>query len=517
MHEIVTLQLGQKSNYLATHFWNAQESYFTYSDNEESVIDHDVHFRPGIGADGHETFTPRTVIYDLKGGFGTLRRFNALYELQGEQPSGLWEGRTTTHREPAIQPSEYQRKLDLGLPTSQLHDSDVRYWSDFNRVYYNPKSIVQLNEFELNSQILPFENWEAGEDLFRNLDREFDLLDRDIRPFVEECDHMQGFQVLTGANDAWGGFAAKYLDALRDEFGKTSIWCWGIEDSTRVVRQKQLQRACNAARSLRAIGQLASVYVRLAAPPSGLPGYVNFPSASDWMTTALLCAGFESVTIPTRLRADARKRGSLSLLEDTLNTSDSQNLFELQAKVNHAMNGTNGHTHGAIRESNGRIHTAENEPHDWHPEPTHFDLEYLPRQQNSIVGDRSHVFAQVECERGMAEHDSFSLSLDPEDRLRRRQNEQSVVEIFQTGLRFPLLETFPNSLFETNRDHNNGLDMSAALVCNSRMKDHVLELRNTTSRVMPLEEREAVYSDLSQLAQHYSFGWEEGSDTGEDD
>lgn len=24
MHEIVTLQLGQKSNYLATHFWNAQ-------------------------------------------------------------------------------------------------------------------------------------------------------------------------------------------------------------------------------------------------------------------------------------------------------------------------------------------------------------------------------------------------------------------------------------------------------------------------------------------------------------
>ena len=24
MHEIVTLQLGQRSNYLATHFWNTQ-------------------------------------------------------------------------------------------------------------------------------------------------------------------------------------------------------------------------------------------------------------------------------------------------------------------------------------------------------------------------------------------------------------------------------------------------------------------------------------------------------------
>lgn len=91
MHEIITLQLGQRSNYLATHFWNTQESYFTYSDDEESIVDHGIHFRPGIGADGTETFTPRTLIYDLKGGFGSLRKINSLYEI--EQPvvlQGLW-------------------------------------------------------------------------------------------------------------------------------------------------------------------------------------------------------------------------------------------------------------------------------------------------------------------------------------------------------------------------------------------------------------------------------------------
>lgn len=110
MHEIITLQLGQRSNYVATHFWNSQvsflalipgfdltslqESYFTYSADQESLVDHDIHFRPGIGADGTETFTPRTVIYDLKGGFGTLRKINALYEQQGEGslPKGLWYG-----------------------------------------------------------------------------------------------------------------------------------------------------------------------------------------------------------------------------------------------------------------------------------------------------------------------------------------------------------------------------------------------------------------------------------------
>jgi Misato Segment II tubulin-like domain len=111
MHEILSLQHGERSNYLATHFWNiqvaspikgracpttdtAQESYFTYSDNgqEQPAVDHDVHFRAGIGVDGTETYTPRTVIYDLKGGFGSLRKYNALYALSEESPasSRLW-------------------------------------------------------------------------------------------------------------------------------------------------------------------------------------------------------------------------------------------------------------------------------------------------------------------------------------------------------------------------------------------------------------------------------------------
>jgi hypothetical protein len=34
---------------------------------------------------------PRTVIYDLKGGFGSLKKINALYEVQDDaQPQGLW-------------------------------------------------------------------------------------------------------------------------------------------------------------------------------------------------------------------------------------------------------------------------------------------------------------------------------------------------------------------------------------------------------------------------------------------
>lgn len=133
--------------------------------------------------------------------------------------------------QPIIEQSAYQLALESGTEPPPLSKESVRYWSDFNRVYFHPRSIVQLNEYELNSALMPFENWSTGEDLFDNLDKEYDLLDRDLRPFAEEADQMQGIQIMASIDDAWGGFAAKYIDRLRDEYGKTTLWVWGLEDS----------------------------------------------------------------------------------------------------------------------------------------------------------------------------------------------------------------------------------------------------------------------------------------------
>lgn len=100
-------------------------------------------------------------------------------------------------------------------------------------MYYHPRSIVQLHEYELASTLAPFERFEAGEELFASLDREHDVLDRDLRPFAEEADQMQGIQVMAGMDDAWGGFAARYLERLRDEYGKVAVWVWGVEEEGR--------------------------------------------------------------------------------------------------------------------------------------------------------------------------------------------------------------------------------------------------------------------------------------------
>jgi hypothetical protein len=65
---------------------------------------------------------------------------------------------------------------------------------------------------------------------------EHDLIDRDFRLFAEECDQMQGIQIMTSTDDAWGGFASEYVAALRDEYSKASIVTWGLEGRDKVPR-----------------------------------------------------------------------------------------------------------------------------------------------------------------------------------------------------------------------------------------------------------------------------------------
>ena len=128
------------------------------------------------------------------------------------------------------------------MPPAPLTAASVRYWSDFNRVYYHPRSAVQIGEFELDSGLQPFEGYGLGRELFRELNREHDLLDRDFRLFAEECDCLQGIQLLTSSDDGWAGFAGEYVAELRDEYGKAGICTWALERAERVVRVGFLSR-----------------------------------------------------------------------------------------------------------------------------------------------------------------------------------------------------------------------------------------------------------------------------------
>ncbi|ROW12662.1 hypothetical protein VMCG_00173 [Cytospora schulzeri] len=524
MHEIITLQLGQQSNYLATHFWNAQESYFTYTEDEQSAIDHDVHWRPGIGADGSETFMPRTVVYDLKGGFGSLRKINALYEIEdGEAPareSSLWGGQTVVQRAEPIAPSAYQQSLDAGQehPTRPTA-GDVRYWSDFNRVYYHPRSIVQLNEYELNSSLAPFERWDAGEELFAGLDKEHDIVDRDMRPFVEEADQMQGIQVMTTLDDAWGGFAARYLERLRDEYGKTTIWVWGLQDSFQGVnRDKRLLRLVNKAKSLTEMYKQASLVIPIALP-SSLPARVreslSVDASSRWHTAALLSAAVESATLPSRLR-DPANRETLGHMTDRLNVHGKQTVANLQM----SFAGAGG---------SPRARDAGDEPDK---DGLRLDMDFRPvddlgdgrtRLQQNGFHAGPKIFSQVLASRGKKDDEDHDMEGeededDEDDRARRRGQGEAISRRYQSGLGYPLLDSFPEIFRDAKGEAlKDNIAVTTSLSTDSELSGRLKSLRTTVTRLIGLEDREELSNELAEMADEYHEGWSSGSDSGEDD
>ncbi|RDA88484.1 hypothetical protein CP532_6604 [Ophiocordyceps camponoti-leonardi (nom. inval.)] len=496
MREIVTLQLGNFSNYTATHFWNAQESYFTYDDGDDGQapppVDHNVHWRAGIGHDGRETFLPRTVIYDLKGAFGSLRKINALYDavpqVDAAQSLSLWSGPSTVHKQPALNPGPYQQSLDAGLEPAQLTASAVRHWSDFSRVYFHPRSLVQLYDYELDSTIRPFDRFAMGHELFDSLAKEHDVLDRDWRPFVEECDAMQGIQVVATLDDAWGGFASFYLEALRDEYPKSSIWVWGLQNPQPFSSPGSRQmRLVNTAQSLIQTCSMASTVVPLAMPTEDrVPPHITVNRNSLWETSGLLSTVVETATLPSRLTDDPT---TLSDMAEHLNIGGSKPLARASM-------------------------IAGRQASDLVAKPMDLTPSY-PSRKRARVGERDRIFGQLTTRRG-GDMDRADLKDDALEQPARPMVGNPVTRLYTSSLPFPLLNSFP-PLYEDASSDVGGIPVKTVLSTDSSISTRLRSLRSQIRPSVSAVDREEMGNALSDIVDAYQQGYSSDSDEGDDD
>ncbi|KAK2747795.1 mtDNA inheritance, partitioning of the mitochondrial organelle [Myotisia sp. PD_48] len=532
MHEVITLQLGQQSNYVATHFWNTQESYFSYSENEVLPVNHNIHFRAGIGADGTETFTPRTVIYDLKGGFGTLRKLNALYELaeQNDVSNGLWDGNEVVQKQPRITPNEYQKCLELGLPLPRLTSQTVRYWSDFNRLFYHPRSIVQLNEYDLNSQLKPFEDWTVGQSLFADLDKEHDLLDRDLRPFAEECDHLKSFQIFSGVDDAWGGFMARYIDNLKDEFGNKSILVWALNGTNKTERVKQGLANANCARSLSETSSQVSAYIPITASPSKLPEYITRDLSHSWYSSALISLAVESVSLPSRLR----DRRALDIWD--ISAGDQRNIFNLQSSVGKSISAPIADVSGKLRNEEEQYDQLQEDMKrfDIDLSPVNLAMEHGTRIDGQVSVSRDSTISNLESLRPITRSTARGLQryeimifLKFTDRAKYlnfywslRNDVQLIGSLIshscQSSLEYPILDSSPYDLIRDQGPPGSTVKVNSALSISSQASVYLQALHQFVGRFVPLDEREELSNNLLTLSDVYRDGWESDFDSGDD-
>ncbi|PHH74495.1 hypothetical protein CDD80_3046 [Ophiocordyceps camponoti-rufipedis] len=496
MREIITLQLGNLSNYTATHFWNVQESYFTYDDQSSSPIDHNILWRAGLGHDGCETFMPRTVIYDLKGAFGSLRKINTLYDAMPQVDAAaaadrlsLWSGSPTVHKQPAVDPGPYQQSLNAGLEPAQLTASVVRHWSDFSRVYFHPKSLVQLYDYELDSTIRPFDRFAMGVDLFDSLAKEHDVLDRDWRPFAEECDNMQGIQVVTSLDDAWAGFASSYLEALRDEFPKSSIWVWPLQTPQPPCSPGTRQmRLLNTAYFLNQACSSASAIMPLTVPDEDcIPPEFSIDRSSLWSASGLLSAAMETATLPSRRTSEFVP---LSDMAECLSNGRSRRLVKTGISLGHQ----------ALE-----------------PDANPLDLSPSYPSRKRARGDfrRERIFGQLFTSRGRAEDAKLNVHV-PEQQQSPLADDNPVTRRYAFPLPFPLLSSFPR-LHGQSRTNSADIPVQTVLSTDTSIATRLKSLRAQVCPSVPVAEREDVGNGLLDIVEAYQDGWLSDSDEGDDD
>ncbi|KHJ32198.1 putative protein dml1 protein [Erysiphe necator] len=527
MHEIVSLQFGQRSNYLATHFWNTLESYFTYTDEEESIVDHDIHFRPGIGIQNTETFTPRTVIYDLKGGFGSLRKINALYDTEEPDLSELlWDKPAVIQRLESVEKCAYQQSLEQNEQPKLLDSDTVKYWSDYSRVYFHPKSVVKLNEYEIGSTSWPFESWDEGEALFKSVDKEHDLVERDLRPFIEEADHMQAFQVFSSTDDAWGSFAAQYLQQIKDEYAKTDVLFWGLEEDIVIKSREKRFTSSNIAKSISVIAPESTLFIPLTLPSKGLPSYITLERNSDWHVSALMSIAVESITLLSRLRQRNQYRETLDQLVCLINTNGHQNIAKLRMSIEQPSSHNNDVPEIAkISEQNRNDRSLRNKKsiHNFcskiGPNAEIFDIDFFPIEIGEQVNRRPmrklQVFSQYEIHRQNLCSWNQNISNDRYDeRFQTLGDGLPVVLKRNLPLGFPLLDSFPRIFNEAST--SSSLAVRTSLTVDSSIASRLKALKNIVNRAFAVDEREAFSNSLGELAEGYEEGWDSGSDEDED-
>jgi len=251
--EIITLQLGNYSNHVATHWWNLQaaQSEFGVNSNKNGLssdtasssstnlekngshIEKNVLWRIGEDSRGQETCTPRTIILDEKHNMGTLscsggplfdtniEKFEAMDRITSDFADSTaittWDGNHEKIVSEGIEYTEQQQALNQDqLPPVDVKNHTFFKWPDYSYTYFHPKSIlIPTQEINTVSSIIidnfdqpsySFNNWFLGRSLWsRNSFK--DTLEDNIRFYAEECDYLQGFQILADSAE-FSGFSS---------------------------------------------------------------------------------------------------------------------------------------------------------------------------------------------------------------------------------------------------------------------------------------------------------------------
>uniref|UniRef100_G3QDY7 Protein misato homolog 1 n=1 Tax=Gorilla gorilla gorilla TaxID=9595 RepID=G3QDY7_GORGO len=340
--EVLTLQLGHFAGFVGAHWWNQQvRSAGSSTDAKEppGELCPDVLYRTGRTLHGQETYTPRLIFMDLKGSLSSLKEEGGLYRDKQLDAAIAWCGKLTTHKEELYPKNPYLqdflsaegvlssdgvwrvKSIPNGKGSSPLTttttpkpliptEASIRVWSDFLRVHLHPRSIRMIQKYNHDGEAGRLEAFGQGESVLKEPKYQEELEDR-LHFYVEECDYLQGFQILCDLHDGFSGVGAKAAELLQDEYSGRGIITWGLLPGPyhRGEAQRNIYRLLNTAFGLVHLTAHSSLVCPLSLggslglrpePPVNFP-YLHYDATLPFHCSAILATALDTVTVPYRL------------------------------------------------------------------------------------------------------------------------------------------------------------------------------------------------------------------------
>ncbi|XP_022133260.1 protein misato homolog 1 isoform X3 [Momordica charantia] len=270
MREIVTIQVGEFANFVGSHFWNFQDELIGLAADplgdavfKNQHLNMDVLYRSGETQQGVLTYTPRLVSVGFKGGLGSVSARGTLYNDDAYTPSDVitWRGNVSTHNTEPLKKNLFLQSLseeeqensmngkNSEQATSRIEiqdkdiveclEKDVTFWTDFSKVHYHPQSLYQLNGLWVDVQ--EFDNYGIGKESFSWSSQREDIDER-LRFFVEECDHIQGFQFIVDNSGGFSAIAGDFLENVADEYSNTPVLLYSVRSPGSYSMQRENKR-----------------------------------------------------------------------------------------------------------------------------------------------------------------------------------------------------------------------------------------------------------------------------------
>lgn len=323
--DLVTLQVGTTANFVGAHFWNLQDEYLAIPPQKRELSP-TTFFRsvsPGSrAARSGLTYAPRLQIIDATGAFGALstNEGTALPESKDvPKVSGSWSNKVDKFIQQPIPKSKYVRSLMAEENCDGAHQlSDVRYWSDYLKTRFHPRTSFPLQG--VHHGVRKLDDFEVGTEIAKSslLEDAYD----DLRFFIEDCDNFGGLCVLTDADNAYAGFTKSYLEHIGEEVGQSSpVLLFSVHDIYRGYSKKansagalrhDILRAQNEAKLVAASFELSSEYIPISTRPINRFSHVHARPDNLFENSGVIGTGIHVALSP--LQTDLSLVGLLSAI-----------------------------------------------------------------------------------------------------------------------------------------------------------------------------------------------------------